>query len=407
MQNRNLIIAINLGDHGSTGNIMLNTLEYAHKNGDFDVVACVPFKTVNQSKVPVFEFQTHIGPLKRILYKLINSLFYPIYNDGNYFNECTKKLIAFVKKYSKNYNKTIIHLHNLHHSNLNVSKLYKYLKKSGYIVFYTIHDCWSFTGGCYYYDYLPCSKWQNDCKSCPLKIKSSSRQLFKRTSLLLKIKNLTLLPVSYWANNEILKSKLRSIPSIVVWGETSLNPIVFNHNRFKRDLGVQNKKILLCVSAYWNDWKGKNYIYDIARTIPNEYALIVIGKFDKKDYSNIIQINNVEQRELSKFYTIADVYLSLSKSEQLGLTTCEAQLCGTPVVGFGNGGSRETFISGKTGFLVDNGNINQLIEKAKYIIDKKPFKITDIKTSGERFKKYSCAKKMLEIYNQSIYEKLL
>mgnify|MGYP003306623390 CR=1 FL=1 len=41
-RNKTLIIGINLGDHGSTGGIMRNSLEYAHENGDFDYLVIVP-----------------------------------------------------------------------------------------------------------------------------------------------------------------------------------------------------------------------------------------------------------------------------------------------------------------------------------------------------------------------------
>lgn len=30
-----------------------------------------------------------------------------------------------------------------------------------------MHDCWTFTGHCAYFDYSDCNKWQTECKQCP------------------------------------------------------------------------------------------------------------------------------------------------------------------------------------------------------------------------------------------------
>ena len=129
-------------------------------------------------------------------------------------------------------------MHNMHMCNLDVNRFYKWLvKHKKYKVFYTLHDCWTFTGGCYYYDFIGCNKWQHDCKKCPQHIKYSNYQLRKRTKLINNISNLTLIPCSKWLEREIKKSNLKNVKSIVNNGETSLEPFGGESN-LKEKLGI-------------------------------------------------------------------------------------------------------------------------------------------------------------------------
>lgn len=401
-QNDNLIIGINLGDFGSTGNIMLNSLEYAHEHGSFDVIACIPYETKQVNKVKTLSFGAKIPKWKRGYYRILRKLKFPIINDGNYYKEYSKKLINIIKDYSKYYKTTIIHMHNMHHSNLDINYFYIWLGKQNYKVLYTLHDCWTFTGGCYTYSFIKCNKWQNKCLDCPLKIKYSKYQLYKRTKLIRMIPNIQIISVSNWADQQLKLSKIHNITSKVIWGETSLKPF-YGKTNLKNELMIDNKKIILFVGAYWNDWKGERYIYDIANLISNDYVIIVIGKFNIRGYKNIIQKDVVSHDKLSEFYSISDVYVSVTQSEQLGLTTCEAQICGTPVVMFGHCGSKETVIDGKSGVIVgEDNNIEKLVKAIKYVVENKPFKKEDIIASGNRFKKYEHAKKMFSIYNNLV-----
>ncbi len=72
----------------------------------------------------------------------------------------------FVKQI-KNINPDIIHLHNIHGYYLNYKILFDFLNDSEIPVVWTLHDCWSFTGHCAYFDYVGCSKWKSSCQSCP------------------------------------------------------------------------------------------------------------------------------------------------------------------------------------------------------------------------------------------------
>lgn len=61
----------------------------------------------------------------------------------------------------------IIHIHNIHGYFLNYRILFDYLSGIDTPVVWTVHDCWLYTGHCFYYSYAGCGKWQTGCGDCP------------------------------------------------------------------------------------------------------------------------------------------------------------------------------------------------------------------------------------------------
>lgn len=84
---------------------------------------------------------------------------------GLYSNRVTKLFLNILDRI----NPDIVHLHNIHGYYLNYELLFRYLKEKKEIVIWTLHDCWSFTGHCSYYDYNGCDKWKTLCYECPQK----------------------------------------------------------------------------------------------------------------------------------------------------------------------------------------------------------------------------------------------
>ena len=87
----------------------------------------------------------------------------------------TKQLIESLKSYDPD----LIHMHNIHGFYLDVEELFAYLKTCGKPVVWTLHDCWSFTGHCAYFDYVACDKWKTGCEKCPQFRNSYPYALFK------------------------------------------------------------------------------------------------------------------------------------------------------------------------------------------------------------------------------------
>lgn len=69
-----------------------------------------------------------------------------------------------------------------------------------------------------------------------------------------------------------------------------------------------------------------------------------------------------DQNLLAQYYSMADVFVICSKRENFPTTCVEAQCCGTPVVGFDTGGTKETSLLGAEDF-VPYGDIEALRER--------------------------------------------
>ena len=54
----------------------------------------------------------------------------------------------------------------MHNSYINLPILFKYIKKKKISVVWTLHDCWSFTGRCPYFQITGCDKWKEGCGDC-------------------------------------------------------------------------------------------------------------------------------------------------------------------------------------------------------------------------------------------------
>jgi glycosyltransferase involved in cell wall biosynthesis len=66
---------------------------------------------------------------------------------------------------------------------------------------------------------------------------------------------------------------------------------------------------------------------------------------------------------------LADFLCSPSHSEGLGLVNVEAGFCGKAVVGARTGGIPEAVCDGRTGLLFEPGNVDQLAEKLRMMLE--------------------------------------
>jgi glycosyltransferase involved in cell wall biosynthesis len=69
--------------------------------------------------------------------------------------------------------------------------------------------------------------------------------------------------------------------------------------------------------------------------------------------------------DLDAAYSDCDLYVMLSKGEVFGIVFLEAMKRGKACIGGNHGGVPEVILHNKTGYLVDYGNVNQLV---KYIL---------------------------------------
>jgi L-malate glycosyltransferase len=75
-----------------------------------------------------------------------------------------------------------------------------------------------------------------------------------------------------------------------------------------------------------------------------------------------------KQDNLEELYSMSDLMLLLSEKESFGLVVLEAMACGVPCIGTNVGGLPEVISDGKTGYICDLGDIDEIADKAITIL---------------------------------------
>lgn len=260
---------------------------------------------------------------------------------GLYSKRATEEFL----KWAEDFNPDVLWLHNLHGYYLNYEMLFKWIKtRPGMQVKWTLHDCWSFTGHCAYFDMVKCYKWKIECKQCPQKTTYPASFVFsncednfaRKKNAFTGVKNMTLITPSNWLANLVKESFLKEYPVEVVYNTIDTNIFKPTPSNFRERYGLENKKIILGVASVWEPRKGLKDFIELSEMLDENYKIVLVGLSDKQLKEipkNIIGIKRTNgQKELAEIYTAADVFVNPSKEETFGLTTLEALSCGTKAI---------------------------------------------------------------------------
>ena len=316
-------------------------------------------------------------------------------NQGLMSKRVTKKLVEQIKAIHPD----IIHLHNIHGYYLNYKILFEYLAKADIPIVWTLHDCWSFTGHCAYFDYVKCRKWENMCCHCPQKhtypesfgIDRSQKNYYQKLISFTQIPNLYLIPVSEWLQKLIQESFLREYKSIVIHNgiDTDNFNYVLQNSYIEQYKG---KKIILGVASVWEKRKGLDDFIALCEKLSDEYLIIVVGvaaQQIKKHPSSLIAISRTEdQRGLAALYSSAFVFFNPTYEDNFPTTNIESLACGTPVITYRTGGSPEA-ISEDTGFVIEQGDLDGVVNA-----------INEIKAKGKDFYRTKCRERAVKYFRK-------
>ncbi|MCF6137555.1 N-acetyl-alpha-D-glucosaminyl L-malate synthase BshA [Pseudalkalibacillus berkeleyi] len=75
-----------------------------------------------------------------------------------------------------------------------------------------------------------------------------------------------------------------------------------------------------------------------------------------------------KQDNIAELFSISDLKLLLSEKESFGLVLLEAMACGVPVIGTNIGGIPEVIDEGRTGYICEVGNLDDITTKALSIL---------------------------------------
>lgn len=304
----------------------------------------------------------------------------------------TKRFIKWVKEYDPD----IIHLHNIHGYYINVRVLFDYLKICGKKIIWTLHDCWSFTGHCVYFDYINCEKWKYGCEHClqksqyPVRIgPDMSKQNYAiKKKLFGEIPNMTLVAPSKWLADLIPESYMKEYPTKVIYNGVDTETFKPTNSNFKEKYNCIDKKIVLGVASVWDKRKGLSTFVELADKLDDSYQIVMVGLTKEQIGQlpdNIIGIERTNSvLELAEIYTAADVFVNPTLEDNYPTTNIESIACDTPVITYETGGSPES--AKMFGISVPKNDIKQLVGAIQNInkIQKKEFYV-DSKNTVQKY----------------------
>lgn len=278
-------------------------------------------------------------------------------------------------------NPDIIHIHNIHGYFLNYRVLFDYLSQCGKPVVWTVHDCWLYTGHCYYYSYAGCDKWQTGCGNCPQRKDFPASLVFDRSKRNFEDKKaaftsmprdkFVIVPVSDWIKTEMSKSFLSEYRFRVI--HNGINTDIFNVCPDKEVIekyGLKGKRIFLGVASIWSREKGLNDFMQLSKLLNDDEVIVLVGMKEeekKKLPRNIIGISRTENiHQLAQLYSVADAFVNPTWQDNYPTVNLEAISCGTPVVTYRTGGSVEA-VTDSTGLIVEQGDVKGLLEAVRAI----------------------------------------
>ena len=321
---------------------------------------------------------------------------------GFYSKLATRKLVKQLRAYRPD----VVHLHNLHGYYLHLPTLFHFLRDEGIPVVWTLHDCWAYTGHCAYYTMAPgdasrregrthrqgttrgCDRWKKGCSSCPQKyaypssllLDQSGRNWAEKRRLFTGLECLFLVTPSQWLQGEVRKSFLGGYPTHVIPNGIDIEAfrpcedadyladVIHKHGLAQ----LGERKLLLGVASTWDERKGLRDFEELAAVLGPEYWIVLVGLSEKQRERlplEILGIGRLESiRELCAFYTVADLYVSLSHEETMGMTLIEAMACGTQVLCYDATALPEN-VTEAVGSVVPLGNVQAVAEEVQRLCE--------------------------------------
>jgi len=197
-------------------------------------------------------------------------------------------------------------------------------------------------------------------------------------------------------------------------------------NQLLKDWELNRDKKIILMPGRLTRWKGQEVFIEALNLINKKlghqsyYAVILGSDQGRNVYSKKIK-RLAEQYRLTRqlrfiehcinmplAYKISDLVVSPSiEPEAFGRVAVEAQAMEKPIVASDIGGSNETIINNKTGFLFESGNVEALSKKIIEVLslDKSTLKSMGIEGRKNIIKKFNVEKMCFSTYSE--YKKLL
>ncbi|UKJ08252.1 glycosyltransferase [Solitalea lacus] len=305
----------------------------------------------------------------------------------------------------------IIHLHWINHAFIDIKDLFKLNKP----IVWTMHDCWTFTGGCHYF--FSCDHFKKDCGKCQVlnsgKQNDLSNYIFKRKKKYYPKLNIKFLAISNWMKEQAKLGTLLKNESVDVI-PSGIDCNVYNSTtsldlREKLNLKIDDTIVLMGAQHLNSPFKGVQLSIDALNQYQDKKLKIITFGGGEIVLSNplhqIINFGFVSNpKEMADLYTVADVFLCTSVAEGFGMTVAEAQCCGTPAIAFEETGPSDIINHKVTGYLAKFKNVDDVVNGLSYCLNTKFDRINIAIDSEKKFSIKNCAIKYKLIYKEILSE---
>lgn len=408
MEHKKTVLQINaVYGRGSTGEIMKDISATALEQGWNSYIACSEKKS-NDTK------ETGVIFIGNKLDHKVHALCTRICGLHGYFSNIATLL--FLKKVNL-IKPDIIHIHNIHSNFLNVNCLFRYINKKRIPTVISLHDCWFFTGKCYHYMYDECEKWKYGCGHCPRLKKEIPSYLFDFTKRVLRDRKkyigdnpyVHIVGVSEWVTREAKESILKDRVYGTIYNGVDTNIFSVKMTSLREKLKISDKFVILGMANKWLSIENIDTLRYIVGNIDNKSVLVLIGCKDSTNLPDgVIGIKFVSDRnQLAMYYSMADVFVNVTKVDTLPTVNIEALACGTPVITYDSGGSSEILDEG-TGYVVPYGDYEGLLHSIEIVKrnGKKYYTRNCVERVGAVFDNRKCYKEYINLYNTLVNAEL-
>lgn len=380
----------------STGRIAYEIAEIQKKHGIEPYVACGDS----------FIEDGNVYVIGNKLYRKINILKTRLFGRHGFYNRfATKKLLHWIDTIKPD----IIHLHNIHGHYINVELLFEYITRKDIPVVWTLHDCWAFTGHCSHFDFVGCDKWKTGCHSCELKRDYPISWFFDRSKKNYKDKKriftsprkMCITLPSKWHEGLCKQSFLNKYPIRVVNNGIDLDIFKPTPSRLRRELGLEDKFVILGIVDTLCSTKGGQYLPELSRYLDEDerILLLTLEEVREKLPENIVLAPRTsDPLKLAELYSLADVFVNPSLQETFSLINLESIACGTPVVSFDSGGGLESQTE-KTGVVVKRTDVKAMYDGIKRV-KRGEFKSEDCVERAREFDRRLKFEEFADIYRE-------
>jgi len=165
------------------------------------------------------------------------------------------------------------------------------------------------------------------------------------------------------------------------------NISLLKQEKLIKEWNLETNKFTILMPGRLTYWKGQEKLIEAINILTEDYNIsnfqaIILGsdqgrKVYKKKLINLIQRYRLSQKikfiehckEMPLAYSLADAVVSASvEPEAFGRVSVEAQAMGKPIIASNLGGSKETIVKGKSGFLYKHDDPRELAKLLNYVM---------------------------------------